>query len=159
MSATWIVGCSTHMNEHISSTNLGVTAFDAVKAFFDRRSRYNEVQLIVAEDNEAVIKILAKGRSAKMRHIHRTHRVNTDWLYEAFRRPEVLARYVNTDLQIADLGTKAICKGETWTRLTRMMGIRLPDLMEEPGTATKSLKNKDGLATATQPTNNNGYSN
>ena len=52
---------------------------------------------MVAEDNEAVIKILAKGRSAKLRHVHRTHRVNLDWLYEAFRRPEVFARYVQTE--------------------------------------------------------------
>ena len=42
---------------HVSTLNLGAHAFDPVKAFFDRRSKYPKVQLIVAEDNEAVIKL------------------------------------------------------------------------------------------------------
>ena len=49
--------------EHLSSINLGATAFDAAQAFFERRSEYNDVKLIVAEGNEVVTKILAKGRS------------------------------------------------------------------------------------------------
>ena len=74
----------------------------------ENRAATPAVDLIIVADNEAVIKILAKGRSAKLRHVHRTHRVNLDWLYEVFRRPEVLARYVQTDYQIADIGIKAI---------------------------------------------------
>ena len=136
--------------EHVSSCNLGVAAFDAVKAFFERRSQYATVKLIVAEDNEAVIKILAKGRSAKLRHINRTHRVNTDWLYECFRRPEVLARYVSTDYQIADLGTKAITKGDVWHRLTRMMGVKPPGKIEDPGKAANIWKNNANEVTTTK---------
>jgi len=82
------------------------------------------VNLIVAEDNEAVIKILAKGRSGKLRHVPRTHRVNIDWLYDAFRHPEVVARYVRTMHQTADIGTKAITKAEDWIRLQRLMMIK-----------------------------------
>ena len=82
------------------------------------------VNLIVAEDNEAVIKILAKGRSGKQRHVPRTHRVNIDWLYDAFRHPEVVARYVRTMYQTADIGTKAITKAEDWIRLQRLMMIK-----------------------------------
>ena len=66
---------------------------------------------MVAEDNEAVLKSLAKGRCPKLRHVARTHRVNLDWCYDAFRRPEIEATYVQTLYQIADLGTKAITKG------------------------------------------------
>ena len=121
----------------VAAMKIGVHAFDAVKAFHDRREDYPKVQLIVAEDNEAVIKSMAKGRSAKMRHVARTHRVNFDWLYEIFRHPEIRARYVGTKYQIADLGTKAICHGETWQRLTAMMGIK-------PASAAKVVETRAG---------------
>ena len=81
-------------------------------------------KLVLLEDNEAVIKILAKGRSAKLRHVARTHRVNLDFLYDIFRYPDVTARYVKTNYQIADIGTKAINKGDTWQLLQGLMGIK-----------------------------------
>ena len=34
------------------------------------------------EDNEAVIKMIIKGRSPTMRHVSRTHRVALDWLFD-----------------------------------------------------------------------------
>ena len=34
------------------------------------------------EDNEAVIKMVVKGRSPTMRHVSRTHRVALDWLFD-----------------------------------------------------------------------------
>ena len=67
---------------HVSTLNFGAHAYDAVKAFFQRREDFPKVKLIVAEDNEAVIKVLAKGRSPKLRHVARTHRVNLDWCYD-----------------------------------------------------------------------------
>ena len=36
----------------------------------------------VFEDNEAVIKMMIKGRSPTMRHVFRTHRVALDWLFD-----------------------------------------------------------------------------
>ncbi len=109
---------------HVSTIDIGAHAFDAIKHFFDTRSDFPMVNLIVAEDNEAVIKILAKGRSGKLRHVPRTHRVNIDWLYDAFRHPEVVARYVRTMYQTADIGTKAITRAEDWIRLQRVMMIK-----------------------------------
>ena len=38
--------------------------------------------LFVFEDNEAVIKMIMKGRSPTMRHVSRTHRVALDWLFD-----------------------------------------------------------------------------
>ena len=38
--------------------------------------------LYVFEDNEAVIKMIMKGRSPTMRHVSRTHRVALDWLFD-----------------------------------------------------------------------------
>ena len=39
-----------------------------------------ESQLCIFEDNEAVIKMIVKGRSPTMRRVPRTHRVALDWL-------------------------------------------------------------------------------
>ena len=41
-----------------------------------------EALLKIFEDNEAVIKMIIKGRSPTMRHISRTHRVALDWLFD-----------------------------------------------------------------------------
>ena len=41
-----------------------------------------ESQLYIFEDNEAVIKMIIKGRSPTMRHVSRTHRVAIDWLFD-----------------------------------------------------------------------------
>ena len=41
---------------------------------------HQEALLYVFEDNEAVIKMIIKGRSPTMRHVSRTHRVSLDWL-------------------------------------------------------------------------------
>ena len=43
---------------------------------------HQEALLYVFEDNEAVIKMIIKGRSPTMRHISRTHRVALDWLFD-----------------------------------------------------------------------------
>ena len=82
---------------HASTRQIGAHAFHAIRCFYDRRTKHPLVKLIVAENNEAVTKILSKGRSAKLRHVARTHRVNLDWLHDFFRQPEILARYVSTN--------------------------------------------------------------
>ena len=45
-------------------------------------SSHQEALLYVLEDNEAVIKMIIKGRSPTMRHVSRTHRVALDWLFD-----------------------------------------------------------------------------
>ena len=46
------------------------------------QSAREEALLYVFEDNEAVIKMIVKGRSPTMRHVSRTHRVALDWLFD-----------------------------------------------------------------------------
>ena len=53
---------------------------DAVPSNVQSASR--EALLYVFEDNEAVIKMIIKGRSPTMRHVSRTHRVALDWLFD-----------------------------------------------------------------------------
>ena len=46
------------------------------------QSSRQEALLCVFEDNEAVIKMIIKGRSPTMRHVSMTHRVALDWLFD-----------------------------------------------------------------------------
>ena len=45
-------------------------------------SSREEALLCIFEDSEAVIKMITKGRSPKMRHVSRTHRLALDWLFD-----------------------------------------------------------------------------
>ena len=46
------------------------------------QSSHQEALLYVFEDNEAVIKMIIKGKSPTMRHVSKTHRVALDWLFD-----------------------------------------------------------------------------
>ena len=46
------------------------------------QSARQEALLYVFEDNEALIKMIIKGRSLTMRHVSRTHTVALDWLFD-----------------------------------------------------------------------------
>ena len=46
------------------------------------QSSHQEALLYVFEGNEAVFKVIIKGRSPTMRHVSRTHRVALDWLFD-----------------------------------------------------------------------------
>ena len=62
------------------------------------QSSQNESQLNIFEDNEAVIKMIIKGRSPTMRHVSRTHRVALDWLFDRINlEPKIQVKYVDTN--------------------------------------------------------------
>ena len=66
-----------------------------------------EALLYVLEDNEAVIKLILKGRSPTMRHVSRTHRVALDWLFDRINLdPKIQIKYSDTKNQLADILTK-----------------------------------------------------
>ena len=90
-------------------------------------------QLIILEDNDAVIKMTIKGRSPALRHVPRTHRIDLDWLFERIRDdPGVAIRYVNTKFQIADILTKGSFTSWQWTALCELSQI-LPPLNQKLG--------------------------
>ena len=71
------------------------------------QSSRQEALLYVFEDNEAVIKMIFKGRSLTMRHVSRTHRVALDWLFDRINLdPKVQIKYIDTKNQLADLLTE-----------------------------------------------------
>ena len=81
-------------------------------------------QLILLEDNQAVIKICAKGRSPSLRHVQRTHRVDLDALYtQLLTDPSLHIHFVGTKEQIADILTKGSFTEVAWRSLVRMVQI------------------------------------
>ena len=70
-------------------------------------SSHQEAVLYVFEDNEAVIKMIIKGRSPTMRHVSRTHRVALDWLFDRINLDsKIQIKYIDTKNQLADILTK-----------------------------------------------------
>ena len=70
------------------------------------QSSHQEALLYVFEDNEAVIKMIIKGRSPTMRHVSRTHRVALDWLFDRIDLdPKIQIKYIDTKNQLADILT------------------------------------------------------
>ena len=67
--------------------------FDPGKFFAYTVKKSHTTVLIIAEDNEAVIKIIAKARSMALRHLPRTHCIDVHWLFEVCSHTRVRMRY------------------------------------------------------------------
>ena len=51
--------------------------------------------------------MIIKGRTNKMRHAPRTHRINLDWMFEVIQNdPGISIKYIDTKRQVADIVTK-----------------------------------------------------
>ena len=76
------------------------------------------------EDNEAVIKMIMKGRSPTMRHVSRTHRVALDWLLDQIGLdPKIQIKYIDTQNQLADILTKGNFSRDEWNHLFYLSNI------------------------------------
>ena len=76
------------------------------------------------EDNEAVIKMISKGRSPTMRHVSRTHRVSLDWLFDRINlEPQFEIKYVDTKTNSPTLLTKESFSRDEWNHLLRTFDI------------------------------------
>ena len=72
-------------------------------------------QLYIFEDNEAVVKMIIKGRSPTMRHVSRTHRVALDWLFDRINLDsKIQIKCVDTKNQLADMVTKGSFTRDAW---------------------------------------------
>ena len=86
-------------------------------------------RLVILEDNDAVIKMLKKGRAPAMTHVARTHRVNLDWLLErSFVDPCVHGRYIDTASQLADILTKPHFSASSWCQLCTLFRLGFKSL-------------------------------
>ena len=83
-----------------------------------------EALLCVFEDNEAVIKMIIKGRSPTMRHVSRTYRVALDWLFDRVNLdPGIQIKYIDTKNQHADILTKGNFTRDEWNHLLCLFNI------------------------------------
>ena len=88
-------------------------------------SSQQEAMLYVFEDNEAVIKMIIKGRSPTMRHVSRTHRVALNWLFDRINLdPKIQIKYIDTRNQFADILTKGNFTRDDWNHLLCLFYIR-----------------------------------
>ena len=72
----------------------------------------------VFEDNEAVIKMIIKGRSPTMRHVSRTKELLLmGCLIESIWTPNIQIKYVDTKNQPADILTKGNITRDEWIHL------------------------------------------
>ena len=84
-------------------------------------------KLYALEDNDAVIKMIVKGRSPNLRHVSRTHRVDLDWLFERISKdPGVFVKYVGTKEQLGDILTKVSFTAEARSMLLKLCLIMPP---------------------------------
>ena len=88
------------------------------------QSARQEALLYVFEDNEAVIRMIMKGRSPTMRHVSRTHRVALYWLFDRINLdPKIQIKYIDTKNQLADILTKGNFTRDEWNHLLTLFNI------------------------------------
>ena len=84
----------------------------------------SNAMLYVFADNEAVIKMIIKGRGPTMSHVSRTHRVALDWLLDGIDLDsKIQIRYVDTKHQLAEILTKGNFTRDEWNNLLHLFHI------------------------------------
>ena len=80
------------------------------------------VNLAVAEDNQAAVRIIISGKNPNMRYLSRTQRVDIARLNQFYE--EKLFTFVDcpTEYQAANMMTKAICDSREWMRHLQTTG-------------------------------------
>ena len=75
------------------------------------------------EDNEAVIKMIMKGKKSD-NETSRTHRVALDWLFDRINLdPKIQIKYIDTKNQLADILTKGNFTRDEWNHLLCLFNI------------------------------------
>ena len=87
--------------------------------------RIKKLCVCVFEDNEADIKMIIKGRSPKMRHVFRTHRVALDWLFDRINLDsKIQSKYIDTKNQLAVILTEGSFTRDEWNHLLCLFNCR-----------------------------------
>ena len=80
--------------------------------------------LRILEDNSAVIAIIAKGFSQKLRHLAKTHRVNVASTCEVVNENEdVVIQHVPSEDQRSDVMTKALTP-QKWANALKLLNMK-----------------------------------
>ena len=88
------------------------------------QSSSQEALLYVFEDNEAVIKMIMKGRSPTMRHVSRTHRVALEWLFDRINLDSKSKSNISTPKTNSQTSlTKGNFTRDEWNHLLNLFNI------------------------------------
>ena len=100
--------------------------------------------LYIFEDNEAVIKMIIRGRSPTLRHVSRSHRVALDWLFDRINlESKIKIRNVDSKNQLADILTKGHFTRDEWNHLLCLFNISLFSSQSCSDTVTKRPQEGD----------------
>ena len=111
-------------NKHHKSHNKIDAMKDIDSVPSNVQSARQESLLYVFEDNEAVIKMIIKGRSHTMRHVPRTLRVALDWLFDRINLDsKIQMKYIDTKNQLADILTKGNFTRDEWNHFLTLFNI------------------------------------
>ena len=109
------------------------------------QSSRQEALLYVFEDNEAVIKMIIKGRSPTMRHVSRTHRVALDWLFDRINLDsKIQIKYIDTKNQLADILTKGYFTRDEWNHLLCLFNISHFSPTDSSAAMAKRIQQESG---------------
>ena len=118
------------------------------------QSACQEALLYVFEDNEAVIKMIIKGRSPTMRHVSRTHRVALDWLFDSVNLDsKIQIKYIDTKNQLADILTKGNFTRDEWNHLWSLFTISLFSSTDCSAAMAKRIPQESGEERVTAKSN------
>ena len=116
------------------------------------QSARQEALLYVFEDNEAVIKMITKGRSPTMRHVSRTHRVALDWLFDRINLDsKIQIKYIDTKNQLADILTKGNFTRDEWNHLLTLFLILAISALQLAPLRWQNELNKNQEKNVSQP--------
>ena len=102
---------------------------------------YGRANLFILEDNDAVIKMIVKGRSPNLRHVGRTHRVDLDWLFDRITKdPNCFVKWVGTKEQLGDILTKGSFTADPWGALLSLSLMMPPNSRNYVEKSLKPLK-------------------
>ena len=114
--------CDVHKRHKLHKKTDVMKDIDSVPS--NVQSARQEGLLYVFEDNEAVIKMIIKGRSPTMRRVSRTLGVARDWLFDRINLDsKIQIKYIDTRNQLADILTEGNFTRDEWNHLSSLFNI------------------------------------
>ena len=121
----------------------------------NEHSSRQEALLHIFEDNEAVIKMITKGRSRTIRLVSRTHRVALDWLFDGLSwDPKIQIKFVDTINQLVDILTVGNFTRDEWNHLLCLFNIshfRSTNCLEVMSKRTQEGAGEERLTSKSKP--------
>ena len=90
-----------------------------------------DTTLMVHEDNQAMIRVVATGRNPTMRYLGRTHRISVAWLHERFLQKDATLVYEVTTKMCADIYTKAFSDPNKWEAACWLISVVDPAVLSK----------------------------